>query len=93
MDEPNFFDVDEEAGAQQLVGKFLQSFALMEQSLDLRIAKLLDLEGGKSAIVCSNMAFAKKVDVFFSAEGLLAKRPDENRKTALRNSRSRLRTH
>jgi hypothetical protein len=81
---------DKETRAHQLVGQFLQNFALMEQALDSGISKLLGLDGGKADIVCSSIPFAKKVGVFFSAEGLLAKMPDGRRKLALKSARSKI---
>lgn len=56
----------------------------MEQSLDRGIGKLLNLKGGVADIICSNIPFAKKQDVFFSAEGLLAAKPDKVRKSELK---------
>ena len=47
-----------EADAQRLVGKFLQSFALMEQALDAGIGKLLGLEDGKDDVIAHVPVFA-----------------------------------
>ncbi len=77
-----------ETKAQTLVGKYLQAFASLEQALDAGIGKLLGLEGPKNDIVCSSVPFAKKLGVFFSAEGLLAAKPDRDRKTLLKETRS-----
>lgn len=77
-----------EAQAHRLVGQFLQNFALLEQALDTGIGKLLGLDGGKSDIVCSSIPLAKKLGVFFSAEGLLGALPDAQRKRRLKDTRS-----
>ena len=67
MDNSQSPDNNSENVAQQLVGKFLQNFALMEQALDMGIGKLLGLTGGANDIVCSNISFAKKGEhIFFS---------------------------
>lgn len=80
--------VDGESEAHRLVGAFLQSFALVEQALDAGIGKLLSLERGKNAIICSSIPFAKKLGVFFSAEGLLAAIPSKEREKKLRKTRA-----
>ncbi|MEZ5655546.1 MAG: hypothetical protein R3E04_06640 [Sphingobium sp.] len=79
-----------EAEAQRYVGKFLQHFAETEQALNSGIGKLLGLAGGKVDIVCSSIPFAKKVNVFFSAEGLVASLPDSERRKRLKEIRSKI---
>ena len=73
----------DEPEAHRLVGKFLQSYAVVEQALDAGIGKLLELEGAKNDIVCSSIPVAKKIGVLFSAEGILSEVPDAERKKRL----------
>ena len=90
MSEPVGTALDPETEAHRLVGQFLQDFALLEQGLDAGIGKLLGLDDGRNDIVCSSIPFAKKLGVFFSAEGLLAAIPDAQRKKRLKETRSKI---
>jgi hypothetical protein len=72
----------------RLVGLFLQSFALLEMAIDAGIGKLLNLDSQQNDIVCSSIPFAKKLGVFFTAEGLLSTLPDNIRKSKLKDTRS-----
>lgn len=77
----------DETKAHRFAGKFLQAFALMEQALDNGIRKLLDLNRDQADIVCSSIPFGRKVDAFFSAEGVAASLPDIKRMKHLRKTR------
>ena len=81
---------DQNSNVQRLVGQFLQSFAKLERALNSGIGKILGHDDRRNDIICFNIPFAKKVDVFFSAENYLAAMPDEQRKELLRITRSQI---
>ncbi|MEO9297057.1 hypothetical protein [Devosia alba] len=76
--------------ANRLVGRFLQHFALVEEAIDSGLTKLLGLDSGVSDIVAANVPLAKKIDILFSAENLLAEMPDSERGSLLKKTRSQV---
>ena len=79
----------DDAEAQRLVGSYLQDFAQLEAALDDGIGKLLGFDGSTRDIVCSSLPFAKKVQVFFSAENYLATVPEAERRARLKDASKR----
>lgn len=73
--------------ACRLVGRFLQSFATMEQAIDAVVGAVLDLKGGTVYVLAANIPFQKKVEILFAGERTVGAKPDKGRQLLLDRTR------